>query len=148
MNDQQRARELLCQFCDLDRSDYYDGLRVNAGEAVEAITAALRAAPDAVALRTAMTALGQIANAPDDNGAKFNAASCVAFLTTQGAGGPQGFVPVTLELLRLIVRCAYPVSTEIDPRGYRWSEAYLDEALPHIRAALLAARPQGVKDAG
>lgn len=43
---QQRARKLLCQFCDLDRSDYYDGLRINAGEAVEAITAALRAAPE------------------------------------------------------------------------------------------------------
>lgn len=46
MDDQQRARGLLCQFCDLDRSDYYDGLRVNAGEAVEAIAAALRAAPE------------------------------------------------------------------------------------------------------
>lgn len=51
--------------------------------------AALRAAPDAVALRTAMTTLEQIASAPDDKGAKFNAASCVAFLTTQGAAGQE-----------------------------------------------------------
>lgn len=31
--------------------------------------------------------------------------------------------------LRLFTGAAYPVSTEIDPRGYRWSEAYLDAAL-------------------
>ncbi len=58
---------------------------------------------------------------------------------------PEGFVLVPGEVLRMMVGCAYPVSTEIDPRGYRWSEAYLDEALPHIQAAALAARPQGVK---
>jgi hypothetical protein len=33
-------------------------------------------------------------------------------------------------------RCAYPVSTEIDPRGYRWSEAYLDQAIAAIDEAL------------
>lgn len=42
-----------------------------------------------VALRTAMETLEQIATAPDDRGAKFNAASCVAFLTTQGAAGQE-----------------------------------------------------------
>ena len=31
--------------------------------------------------------------------------------------------------LRLFTGAAYPVSTDIDPRGYRWSEAYLDAAL-------------------
>lgn len=33
-------------------------------------------------------------------------------------------------------RCAYPVSTDIDPRGYSWSEAYLDQAIAAIDAAL------------
>lgn len=33
-------------------------------------------------------------------------------------------------------RCAYPVSTDIDPRGYRWSEAYLDQAIAAIDEAL------------
>lgn len=32
-------------------------------------------------------------------------------------------------VLRLFTGAAYPVSTDIDPRGYRWSEAYLDAAL-------------------
>jgi len=55
---------------------------------------------------------------------------------------PEGYVLVPVELLRIVIGCAYPVSTEIDPRGYRWSEAYLDQALPHVKAALLAARPE------
>lgn len=54
---------------------------------------------------------------------------------------PETYVQVPVELLRIVIGCAYPVSTEIDPRGYRWSEAYLDQALPHVKAALLAARP-------
>lgn len=50
-----------------------------------------------------------------------------------------------LEALRIFVGCATPVSTEIDRRGYSWSEAYLDEAL--LRAnAVLSARAQGVAD--
>lgn len=53
---------------------------------------------------------------------------------------PEGYVLVPVELLRMVIGCAYPVSTVIDPRGYRWSEAYLDQALPHVKAALLAAR--------
>lgn len=52
---------------------------------------------------------------------------------------PEGCVPVPAELLRMVAGCAYPVSSEIDPRGYSWSEAYLDEVLPKIKAALLAA---------
>lgn len=31
-------------------------------------------------------------------------------------------------------RCAYAVCTTIDPRGYRWSEAYLDELLREVGA--------------
>lgn len=62
------------------------------------------------------------------------------------ATAPGGFVLVPVGVLRSIGGCAYAVSTNIDPRGYRWSEAYLDEALPHIRAAL-AGCPLGVKDA-
>jgi hypothetical protein len=38
--------------------------------------------------------------------------------------------------LRQARSCAYPVSTEIDPRGHRWSEAYLDQLLPAINDLL------------
>jgi hypothetical protein len=40
------------------------------------------------------------------------------------------------EALGIFVGCAYKVSVEINPRGYNWSEAYLDQALPIARAAL------------
>lgn len=40
------------------------------------------------------------------------------------------------EALDAMARCACPVATEINPRGYNWSEAYLDQALPIARAAL------------
>ena len=52
---------------------------------------------------------------------------------------PEGHVLVPVLLLRMVVGCAYPVSTEINPRGYAWSEAYLDEVLPSVKAALAAA---------
>jgi hypothetical protein len=38
--------------------------------------------------------------------------------------------------LRQARSCAYPVSTEIDPRGHRWSEAYLEQLLPAINDLL------------
>jgi regulator of replication initiation timing len=41
------------------------------------------------------------------------------------------------EALRLFTHACYPVSTEIDPRGHRWSEAYLDEALAVTRTVLV-----------
>jgi hypothetical protein len=44
-----------------------------------------------------------------------------------------------LEALRVFVSCALPVSTEIDERGHRWTEAYLDQALPIARAAIAKA---------
>ncbi|WP_290494434.1 hypothetical protein [Hyphomonas sp. UBA4494] len=34
--------------------------------------------------------------------------------------------------LRLFMRSACPVDTSIDPRGYSWSEAYLDQAREHV----------------
>lgn len=40
------------------------------------------------------------------------------------------------ELLRYFIGCAYTVDKGIDARGYRWSEAYLDEVLPKAKAAL------------
>jgi len=97
MDDQQRARELLAAEYEKKGQPYLaKGIRAGDhsnsywGEQVlAAITAALRAAPDAVALRTAMETLEQIATAPDDKGAKFNAAGTMAFLTTQGAAGPE-----------------------------------------------------------
>jgi Lar family restriction alleviation protein len=46
------------------------------------------------------------------------------------------------EALRIFINAQYPVSTEINPRGYAWSEAYLDQALPIARAALAAAGPE------
>jgi hypothetical protein len=48
-----------------------------------------------------------------------------------------------LEALRVFVSCSLPVSTEIDDRGHRWTEAYLDQALPIARAAI--ARAEGEK---
>lgn len=47
--------------------------------------------------------------------------------------------PELLEALDLMVRSAYEVSTAINPRGYSWSEGYLDEALVHARAAIAKA---------
>lgn len=40
------------------------------------------------------------------------------------------------EALRGMVGASYAVCTTIDPRGHRWSEAYLDQALLGARAAL------------
>jgi hypothetical protein len=47
--------------------------------------------------------------------------------------------PELLEALRVFVSCSLPVSTEIDERGHRWTEAYLDQALPIARAAIAKA---------
>jgi hypothetical protein len=44
-----------------------------------------------------------------------------------------------LEALRVFVSCSVTVSTEIDERGHRWTEAYLDQALPIARAAIAKA---------
>ncbi|WP_288496676.1 hypothetical protein [uncultured Stenotrophomonas sp.] len=55
---------------------------------------------------------------------------------------PEGYVLVPVELLRMVIGCAYPVSTDINQRGYAWSEAYLDQVLPCVKAALAAARPE------
>lgn len=45
------------------------------------------------------------------------------------------------EALRLMIGAATPVATEIDARGYAWSEAYLDQALPTAREALAPSPP-------
>lgn len=37
--------------------------------------------------------------------------------------------------MAVFTRCAYPCDTSIDPRGYSWCEAYLDEALPIAKSA-------------
>lgn len=36
---------------------------------------------------------------------------------------------LAVEALEIFMRCAYPVAKEINPRGYNWSEAYLDDAM-------------------
>lgn len=38
--------------------------------------------------------------------------------------------------LRMFMKCAYPVSPIINPKGYAWSEAYLDELLPQVQEAI------------
>jgi len=40
------------------------------------------------------------------------------------------------EALDIFERCAYPVSTEINPRGHDWCIGWLDQALPIAREAL------------
>lgn len=45
-----------------------------------------------------------------------------------------------LAALRLFVVCAYQVSTEIDPRGRHWCEAWLDQALPIAEAAIASVK--------
>lgn len=35
--------------------------------------------------------------------------------------------------LLLFMHACYPVSTEINPRGYNWCEGYLDQALEAVR---------------
>jgi len=42
-----------------------------------------------------------------------------------------------VEFVRQFNGCAYPVAKEIDPRGHRWSEIWLDHAL-RVSTALLA----------
>ncbi len=51
--------------------------------------------------------------------------------------------PELLEALRVFVSCSLPVSMEIDERGHRWTEAYIDQALPMARAAI--AKAEGVQ---
>lgn len=45
------------------------------------------------------------------------------------------------EAAKAMSKCAYPVSTEIDPRGYAWSATRLDEALPRLYDALRRIEP-------
>jgi hypothetical protein len=56
--------------------------------------------------------------------------------STESPPGEATSAQTLREALRIFVGCAYPVSTEIDPRGHRWSEAYLDQALEIGIAAL------------
>lgn len=44
------------------------------------------------------------------------------------------------EALRIYHGCSYPVSTEINPKGYAWVNAYLDQAKPIGENALLKYR--------
>jgi hypothetical protein len=38
--------------------------------------------------------------------------------------------------LKIFLNCAYPVATEINPRGWTWSEAYLDQAKKNAEQVL------------
>lgn len=104
--------------------------------------AALRAAPEAVALRTAMTTLEQIASAPDDQGAKFNAMGALRFLQTQPVelrAAPEGFVLVP-EVMDLDMEVAF---CEV---WFSKRRCIDDPEMQDAWAAALAARPQGVKE--
>lgn len=46
-----------------------------------------------------------------------------------------------IEIISRVARCSYSVCTQIDLRGRRWSEAYLDQVLPDILATLTGADP-------
>ena len=46
-----------------------------------------------------------------------------------------------IEIIARVARCSYSVCTQIDLRGRRWSEAYLDQVLPDILATLTGADP-------
>ena len=43
------------------------------------------------------------------------------------------------QALGLFIKSAYPVATEIDPRGHNWSMAYLESALENARLAMAQA---------
>lgn len=64
----------------------------SADDAVDAWNrrSAMRAAPEAEALRVAMTTLEQIATTPRNKGARMNAKATLLFLQTQLAARPQG----------------------------------------------------------
>lgn len=49
---------------------------------------------------------------------------------------PQSTQDPCREALTLFVKSVYLVSTDIDPRGHRWCEAYLDQALKAAERAL------------
>lgn len=46
-----------------------------------------------------------------------------------------------IEIISRVARCSYSVCTQIDLRGRRWSEAYLDQVLPDILATITGADP-------
>lgn len=158
MDDQQRARELLATEYDRDglfdsarfirtnRMDPHLGWTRDVNAAIAAITAALRAAPEAVALRTAMTTLEQIASAPDDQGAKFNAMGALRFLQTQPvefSAEPEGWSFQRQDDGSIIVTANGYGVVHVRPDD---SDS-IAAAMLHLLANDLAARPQGVKDA-
>ena len=53
---------------------------------------------------------------------------------------------VLREALRQFVGCSYPVATELNPKGYDWCIAWLDEALANARSALAATEPAPMED--
>lgn len=150
MDDQQRARELLAkewrklaEDAPADMLESGCELPPLVAASIAAITTALRAAPNAVALRVAMETLEQIANAPTDQGAKFNAAGTVAFLTTQGAVGraaPEGWSFQRQDDGSIIVTAECYGSVHVRPDD---SDS-IAAAMLHLLADDLAARPQGV----
>jgi len=64
-------------------------VKINGAHAIELVAATLRAAPEAEALRIAMTTLEQIASTPRNKGARMSAKATLLFLQTQLAARPQ-----------------------------------------------------------
>ena len=72
-------------------------------------------------------------------------ASARGFLTSQAYGSDERTVLIAIVdqlekahlALRLFTGAAFPVSEEINRRGYNWSEAYLDQALADAKTERL-----------
>lgn len=62
-------------------------------------------------------------------------------VTQRKADAAERRVGELIEIISRVARCSYSVCTQIDLRGRRWSEAYLDQVLPDILATLTGADP-------
>jgi hypothetical protein len=61
-----------------------------------------------------------------------------ALVRAQALEDERARVKPALDALRYFIGAQHPVATEIDERGRRWVEPYLDEALAHGIAAIRA----------
>ena len=165
MDDQQRARELwsdALRKVGQHEFAYHVGcggdLDLSEQATLDVITAALRAEPNAAALRVAMQSLEQIASAADDQGAKFNAMGALRFLQTQPVelrAAPEGLIEQhardSQELRRLCQsrdfykrRCEALQAVQSSMRDPE-RKAVCDILANGETAVYAAARPQGVK---
>lgn len=79
-------------------------------------------------------------NCGAESGKRHTDEAAIEAWNTRTAPATQPSSDAVREALRFFLKCAYPVSTSINPRGYNWSEAYLDQA--RVAAAAALAQPQ------